>query len=128
MRRSLALIAAVASLTLLPQRAAAQAVPPDSAHVEAARRVLKSDLRQFITAQEAYHADNHRYAGSLRELAGSYIPSRGVTVIVLTSSDRAHSEVAIYQGVPGLVCASFIGDAQPPLGTGREGEPVCKGP
>lgn len=128
MLRSVASMALVGSLTLMPRLARAQAAPPDSARVEAARRVLRSDLRNFVTAQEAYYANKRTYAGSLREMAGAYVSSRGVTLIVLTSSDRGHSEVAIYEGIPGLACAMFVGNAPPPLGTGGEGEPVCKGP
>ena len=128
MLRSVALTTVVGALTLMPRLAPAQAAAPDSAQVEAARRVLRSDLRNFVTAQERYYADNRTYAGSLREMASIYVPSRGATLIVLTSSDRGHSEVAIYEGIPGLVCAMFVGNAQPPLGRGGEGEPVCNGP
>ncbi|HEX9691798.1 MAG TPA: hypothetical protein VGA22_06855 [Gemmatimonadales bacterium] len=128
MLRSVAFTTVVGALTLIPRLAPAQAAPPDSARVEAARRVLQSDLRNFLTAQERYYADHRTYAGSLREMASIYAPSRGATLILLTSSDGGHSEVAIYEGIPGLVCATFAGSAQPPLGKGREGEPVCNGP
>jgi hypothetical protein len=105
----------------------AQAGPADSATVQAAAATLRSDLRNLVTAQEAYFADHVTYARSLREISG-YQPSRGVTVVLLTSSDSGHSEIAIVDRVPGLVCALFVGQAPRPFGTGKEGLPACRGP
>ena len=104
----------------------AQAQAPDSTTIRAATAVLKSDLRNLVTAQESYFADSTTYAPSVQALR--YRPSRGATVVVLLSSNKHHSAIAIFETVPGLVCAIFVGEASPPLGTGGEGEPVCRGP
>jgi hypothetical protein len=100
----------------------------DSATVEDAKRFLKSDLRNFIVAQEAHFADHDRYALSMREILRSYRPSAGVTVVMLTSTEKSHSAIATDERVPGLVCATYIGNAPPPMGTGAEGEVVCRDP
>lgn len=117
----------VAMAFLLVSTLAAQGGARDSATVQAAAATLRSDLRNLVTAQEAYFADHVTYARSLRHING-YRPSRGVTVVLLTSSDSSHSEIAIIDSVPGLVCAMFVGEAPPPFGTGEEGVPACRGP
>jgi hypothetical protein len=106
----------------------AQERAPDSTAVRAAASTLKLDLRNFVTAQEAYFADHGTYARSLREMQNAYRVSPGVTLVLLTASDTSHSEIAISDKVPGLVCGMFVGEAPPPLGPGTEGFPICRGP
>jgi hypothetical protein len=125
----LTLLISLAGVTLLPATAlTAQEAQPDSALVRATWLTLRSDLRNFVVAQEIYFADHSTYAPSLREMGEIYRPSPGVTVVILTSSNSGHSEIAIDERVPGLVCAMYVGNAPPPLGSGQEGEPVCRGP
>jgi hypothetical protein len=123
--RPLALIGLVLTCPLaLP----AQGAIPDSIATRAAAATLRSDLRNFVTAQEGYFADHGTYARSLRQMGASYRLSKGVTLVLLTSSDSGHTEIAIVDTVPGLVCAMFVGQLPPPLGTGTEGKPECRGP
>lgn len=111
-----------------PASAQSQQDRPDSARVRAVRTMVMSDLRNFLTAQERFFADQLTYAKNLREMERVFYPSPGVTLVVLTSSDRGHSEIAIHADVPDLVCAMYVGDSPQPFGRGREGEVVCKGP
>lgn len=120
-------VSLLAALTI-PYAVRAQAPAPDSAAIRTATSTLKSDLRNFVTAQEAYFADHMTYATSVGQMRPSFRPSPGVTLVVLTSSSKAHSEIAIMERVPGLVCGMFVGDGPPPLGHGEEGMPVCRGP
>jgi len=108
--------------------ASAQEAKPDSATVEAATGTLKSDLKNFVVAQEQYFAEHTTYARSLAEWTTVFRPSRNVTLVLLTSSGTGHSEVAVDDRVPGLVCAMYVGNAPRPMGTGAEGEVVCRGP
>ena len=124
--RKIALL--LAALVAIPDAAWPQAPTPDSAAIRTATSTLKSDLRNFVVAQEAYFADNVTYASSVGQLRSLFRPSPGVTLVVLTSSNKAHTEIAIIERVPGLVCAMFVGDGPPPLGHGEEGMPVCRGP
>jgi len=112
----------------VPGALRAQERAPDSAAVRAAASTLKSDLRNFVTAQEQYFADHRTYARFLRQMGGAYRASPGVTLVLLTSSDTSHSEIAINDRMPGLVCAMFVGAAPPPFGSGLEGAPACRGP
>ncbi len=131
-RSSVALLSLVLSVILLPPTdLTAQDVQPDSALVRAATATLRSDLHNFVTAQEGYYADHMTYAHSLHDVREIYRASPGVTIVLLTYSDighSAHSEIAIDERVPGLVCAVYIGNAPPPMGKGEEGEVVCRGP
>jgi len=115
-------------LVAVPGLLPAQGTPPDSLTVQSAAATLRSDLRNFVTAQEAHFADHGTYARSLRQMQHGYHTSSGVTLVLLTSSDSSHSEIAINDKVPGLVCATFVGNAPPPLGAAKEGVPVCRGP
>ncbi len=124
----LTLLVSVAGVILLPAtHVTAQEAQPDSAMVQAATRTLRSDLRNFVVAQEMFFADHTTYAKSLHEIRETYRPSAGVTLVVLIWSGSGHSEIAIDERVPGLVCAVFI-NAAPPMGRGTEGEVVCRGP
>ena len=107
---------------------AQQPAAPDTVALRAARATLRSDLRNFVTAQEAFFADHSTYARTLRDMAASFLPSRGVTLVLLTSADNGHSEIAIIDRVPGLVCGMFVGAGSNPLGRGNEGEVVCRDP
>jgi hypothetical protein len=126
--RRLPLLFLGALLAGATQLHAQQAAPPDTVALRAARATLRSDLRNFLVAQERYFADHTTYARSLGEMATIYVPSRGVTIVLLTSSNTGHSEIAIIDRMPGLVCAIFVGNSASPLGTGGEGEPVCRDP
>ena len=129
MNRSCILIPTALLLVGAASQAGAQApATPDSATIEAAKRVLKSDLRNFVVAQESYFADHGTYARSLRGILPVFKPTAGITVVLLTASDTAHSEIALDPRVPGLVCAMYVGNVPPPLGTGEEGEVVCRDP
>src|SRR5881394_2943450 len=114
------LLALIGLVLTCPLTSSAQGAIPDSLATRAAAATLRSDLRNFVTAQEAHFADHGTYARSLRQLQHGFHASPGVTLVLLTSSDSSHSEIAISDKVPGLVCAMFVGNAPPPLGTGKE--------
>jgi hypothetical protein len=108
-----------------------QETAPDSAAIAGAVQTLESDLRSYVTRQEAFYADHLKYAATTSAMR--FEPSPGVTVVVLTSSERGHgghSAVAIHSAVPGLVCGVWVGSEEaPPLRNGAdEGDPTCRIP
>lgn len=123
---TLSALGLVLSTPTLP--ATAQQPRPDSAAVATAAQTLKSDLRNYVTAQEQYYAVHSTYAGTAQVTALK--PSAGVTVVVLTFSPKGHNAVAIHKDVPGLVCAIWVGqkDAPPLDDRAEEGEPTCRFP
>jgi len=118
----------MAGLALAPAAAGAQDVAPDSLAIAGARQRLSSDLRNFITAQESYFADHETYASTIGQIGTRHRATKGVTIVLLTSSGTGHSEIAIDERVPGLVCGTFVGNAPSPFGRGDEAEIVCHGP
>ena len=81
---------------------------------------MKSDLRNLITAEESYFADNTTY-GSLANLGTSYNASQGVTVTTGSVSGTGWAATATHNGTT-QSCTIALGGA---AGTGREGEPIC---
>jgi hypothetical protein len=89
--------------------AEAQVEPPDSAAAHPYVAAMRSDLRNLVVAQEAYFADNIAYAPSVPAMGGPYVPSQGVTVVILTLSRTGWNGVVIHESAPGYVCGVFIG-------------------
>jgi len=98
---------------------------------------MKSDLRNLVTAEEAYFSDYTTYVGgNATNLAGNgvqananlqYIPSAGVSVAITATAGQGYSATATHNGLPATrSCAIFVGagiTAVPPATV--EGEPKC---
>ena len=84
---------------------------------------MKSDLRNLVTAQEAYFADNSSlYAASTGALGTSrYKSSTGVTVTINSGTGTGWAASATHSGLPATkTCAISVGGAAT-----NEGEPTC---
>ena len=84
---------------------------------------MKSDLRNLVTAQEAYFADNSSlYASSTANLGTArYKSSTGVTVTIGSGTGTGWAATASHSGLPATkTCAISLGN-----GATNEGEPVC---
>ncbi len=81
---------------------------------------MKSDLRNLVTAQEAYFSDNNStYAGSTTAMGTNYKASSGVTVTMGTVTATGWSASAGHQSTA-KTCAISVGGTAT-----NEGEPVC---
>lgn len=97
---------------------------------------LRATLRNLVTYQEKYYAQNSRYASTLDALTplGFAVPSK-VTVTFIETKPNAYSASAAHADVAGATCVDWVGRpgevAVPRTaldGTqGREGEPTCDG-
>jgi type IV pilus assembly protein PilA len=83
---------------------------------------MKSDLRNLVTAQESYFADNVTYAAATGNL--SYNSSTGVTVTMASASGTGWSATAAHNGTA-KTCGIFVGSATAPITGASEGEPKC---
>ena len=82
---------------------------------------MKSDLRNLLTAQEAYFGDNTAYTSALP--ATMYATSTGVNNPTITVSG-SDVQVVVSHTQTGRTCAIYIGTvAQSPAS--KEGEPKC---
>lgn len=78
---------------------------------------MKADLRNLVTAEEAYFADNSAYTTSLATT--QYQPSSGVTVTIPSVGAGTFYAVASYTGGTTRTCTMAVGYG------GNDGEPVC---
>ena len=81
---------------------------------------MKSDLRNLVTAQEAYFSDNTTYASSTGNLT-AYSSSTGVTVSITSAAGTGWAATAKHNGTT-KTCSLWIGTV---TGSGNEGEPTC---
>ena len=73
---------------------------------------MKADLRNLVTAEESFYADNMRY-GSYDELGDIFTPSRGVTIEMISRGDNAWSASARHEE-SSTVCYIYVGAVDPP--------------
>ncbi len=81
---------------------------------------MKSDLRNLVTAEESYFADNLTY-GSIANLGTAYTSSQGVTVATSAVTATGWSASATHTGTA-QACTLALGAA---AGTGSAGIPTC---
>lgn len=87
---------------------------------------MKGDLRNLVTAQEAYAADALTYyAGALPNPALAYNPSATVTITILEGTNAGWSATATSPSAPARVCALFVGAAAPVAPATIEGQIRC---
>lgn len=122
----------VVSLVVLPVSLAAQGArvsfpPPPNA----SQSVLLS-LRALSHAEERYFESRMRYAASVDSLR--FTPEPGVTVVVISATQRGWTAKGMWDKSPGRSCVVFFGyttDVKRPITEfeGRrpkqEGEPAC---
>ncbi len=84
---------------------------------------MKSDLRNLVTAQEAYFADNVTYATTVSNLA--YSVSSGNTVTVTSATGTGWSATSNNNATT-KTCGIFVGSATAPITGQNEGAPVCQ--
>ena len=80
---------------------------------------MKSDLRNLVTAEESYFADNVTYTNAL---GTAFNASAGVTVSIASPSGTGWSATAAHNGTT-KTCAIYVGAAV--IAGQNEGEPKC---
>ena len=105
---------------------AAIAIPKFSNTKEKAyMAAMKSDLRNLVTAEEAYFADNTTYTTDQSVTALNYSESSGVTVTIAVTAGPpvGYSATSVHTGTA-ETCAIYINTAAvaPAI---NEGEPKC---
>jgi prepilin-type N-terminal cleavage/methylation domain-containing protein len=84
---------------------------------------MKSDLRNLVTAQEGYFADNVTYTATIANL--SYNTSAGVTVTLGTALGTGWNATSKHTGTT-KTCGIYAGGGTGvPISGQNEGEPKC---
>ncbi len=86
---------------------------------------MKADLRNLVTAQESYFADNVTYATATANL--NYTTSAGNTVSIVAASGTGWSATVTNNAVSTPAsCGIFVGSATAPITGQSEGAPACQ--
>ena len=120
------------ALLVIPTSVAAQGaritVPPPPN----ASQSVRISLRSLAQAEEQYFESRMRYSSSVDSLR--FKPEPGVTIVVISASQRAWSAKGTWEKSPGRSCVVYFGytsDVKPPITEfeGRrprqEGEPAA---
>ena len=83
---------------------------------------MKSDLRNILTAQENYFADNLTYTSSTTQL--NLQVSSGVTLTIGAITGTGWNATAKHNATT-RTCGVYYGTAAPPVAGQNEGEPKC---
>ena len=86
---------------------------------------MKSDLRNLVTAEEAYFSDSSKYTSTITDL--KYQNSTGTNVPVIAAGAGYWTATTTHTQLPGTTCGIGINTTNPTVGTAAaEGEPACK--
>ena len=86
---------------------------------------MKSDLRNLVTAEEAFFADSSKYTSAITEL--KYQNSTGTNAPAVVAGAGYWTATNTHSQLPGTTCGIGVNTTNPLSGvTAAEGEPVCK--
>jgi Tfp pilus assembly protein PilE len=107
---------------------AAIAIPKyQQAKARAHFTVMRSDLRNIMTAQEAYRQlASTYYAGPVPVPGTDVTTSAGVTVTLSDVTATGWAATATHASASGRVCAVYSGTATPPAPATAPGEIACR--
>ena len=83
---------------------------------------MKSDLRNLVTAEESYFADQVSYTTSTTAI--NFTPSTGVTMTITAATGTGWSATTSHNATT-KTCGIYVGTATAPISGQNEGEPKC---
>ena len=83
---------------------------------------MKSDLRNMVTAEESYFADQVSYTTSTS--AVNFTPSTGVTMTIGAATGTGWNATTKHNATT-KTCGIYVGSASAPISGQNEGEPKC---
>jgi type IV pilus assembly protein PilA len=92
---------------------------------KAMEAAMKVDLKNLVTAEEAYFTDHVTYTGTLANLNYNVSAGNTLNLISVTATGTGWSATASNTGTA-RTCGIFVGNATPPMSGQVEGQPVCK--
>ncbi len=84
---------------------------------------MKSDLRNMVTAEEAFFSDSSKYSTNLSAI--NFKQSTGVNTPAVVVGAGYWSATVTHSQLSGHTCAIAVNTANPLVSTAGEGEPVC---
>ena len=86
---------------------------------------MKSDLRNLISAEEAFFADSVKYA-TYDTTKLKFRPSSGVSNPVIVPGPGYWSATVTHSQITSFSCGVGVGTPNPVIVTAGEGEPICQ--
>jgi len=98
-----------------------------NAKIKANVTVMKSDLRNLVTAEESYLAEAGTYYNGPVPASGTpFQASPGVTITLSDVTSAGWAATATHAAVAGWTCAVFMGAAAPVAPASNEGIISCQ--
>src|SRR5262245_21502285 len=85
---------------------------------------MKSDLRNLLSAEEAFFSDSSRYTTNLSALG--FKGSTGTTNPTINVSAGEWNATNTHTQLAGVVCGIAVNTTNPSVTTAGEGEPACQ--
>ncbi len=85
---------------------------------------MKSDLRNLVTAEEAFFADSVKYTSTITQL--KYKQSTGVWTPTITVGSGFWTASVTHTAINGKSCEIAVNTANTLVPTAGDGEPVCQ--
>jgi len=85
---------------------------------------MKSDLRNLVTAEEAYFSDSSKYVSDIAQL--QYKNSTGVMTPTIVTGAGLWSATVTHSQLATTVCGIGVNTTNPTVTAAGDGEPACK--
>jgi type IV pilus assembly protein PilA len=126
-RRGFTLIEVLIVIVILGVLAAIAIPRYSRAKLRASFAVMRTDLRNVVTAQEAYQQlSGTYYAGPIPVPGTDLTASAGVTITLSDVTNTGWAATATHAAAPGHVCAVYDGTAAPPAPATAPGAIACQ--
>ena len=86
---------------------------------------MQVDLKNLVTAEEAYFSDHTTYTGTLTNLVYNVSSGNTLNLISVTASGVGWAATASNTGTA-KTCGIFVGTAAAPMPGQAEGQPICQ--
>ena len=93
---------------------------------KAYKTAMISDLRNLVTAEEAFFSDSGHYSTTLDSSNVKFAPSTGVRLPIVVTGSGYWTATNSHTQLAGVVCTIAMNTANPNVTSAGEGEPACK--
>jgi prepilin-type N-terminal cleavage/methylation domain-containing protein len=87
---------------------------------------MKSDLRNLVTAEEAYFSDSSKYTSTVSNLKFQSTTGVNSPTIDAPANTGAWSATVTHTQLSGVTCGVGVNTTNPIVTSAAEGEPTCK--
>jgi len=93
---------------------------------KAYKTAMISDLRNLVTAEEAFFSDSGKYSTVIDSSHVKFAPSTGVGLPAITTGAGYWTATNVHTQLAGVVCGIGMNTTNPTVSSAGEGEPACK--